>query len=350
MEQGDVEVLFCDLCGSSVPLGDVPAGLAVRHHGATVGKCCLPALRHAAPPAVAAAVAPKPAAGEGRSTVLAVLVVAAAGLTTLFVDRQLQRLDQSVTERLEALREAHASDSQVLAGVAVALDAAVRRSDLDTVAAAVAAATAKDDEARAELGKRLDELIAAVAATAQQVRSGAVDYAPLFEDLRQRQLRILDRLTVVPAAPAAAPAPEPTPPPDAVAPPAGLPAALVEPARKLAAPDPAVRFEGVDELQRSKDAAAVPLLLPLLRDADPFVRRLVAEGFAAHKRADVVEALLGALGDADEYVRDTAWRSLKDVTGQKLPFESAGTKDARARAVARWQDWWEKAKAGFDNG
>ncbi|MFN9845304.1 MAG: HEAT repeat domain-containing protein, partial [Planctomycetota bacterium] len=168
---------------------------------------------------------------------------------------------------------------------------------------------------------------------------------------RQRQLRILDRHA---AAPAAAPAAVPTPTPEPVAPAAspdapvlGLPAALAEAARKLAAGDPAVRFEGVDELQRSKDAAAVPLLLPLLRDPDPFVRRLVAEGFAAHKRADVVEGLLAALGDADEYVRDTAWRSLKDVTGQKLPFESAGTKDARARATARWQEWWDKNKAGF---
>jgi hypothetical protein len=165
-------------------------------------------------------------------------------------------------------------------------------------------------------------------------------------------LRILDRLAIAPAPAAAAPAAAPTPEPAAPAanpsaPPPGLPAAFTEPMRKLAVADPAVRFEGVDELQRTKDAAAVPLLLPLLRDPDPFVRRLVAEGFAAHKRADVVEALLGALGDADEYVRDTAWRSLKDVTGQKLPFESAGTKDARARAAARWQEWWDKSKAGF---
>ena len=43
----------------------------------------------------------------------------------------------------------------------------------------------------------------------------------------------------------------------------------------------------------------------------------------------------------------TVGRQLKDVTGQKLPFESAGTKDARARAVARWQEWWDKSKAGF---
>jgi HEAT repeat protein len=108
-----------------------------------------------------------------------------------------------------------------------------------------------------------------------------------------------------------------------------------------------VRFEGVDDLIRSKSAEAVPLLLPMTRDADPFVRRLVVEGFASWKRADVVDALLGGLVDGDEYVRDTAWRSLREVTGQKIPFEAAGGKDARARAVARWQEWWEKNKAAF---
>lgn len=353
MEQGDVEVLFCDLCGSSVPVGDVPAGLAVRHQGATVGKCCLTALRQGAPAVGPAAMPPSAAqGGERRSPLFAVLALVAVGAATLFLDDRIERLDDAVRSQLGAMREAQKSDSEVLASAAVALDAAARRSDVDALAAAVAASAEKLDAARAEVGKRLDELAAAVAAAAQQVRSGAVDYAPLFEDLRQRQLRILDRLAAAPAAaapaPAAPPAAEPAAAPASEPPAAaGLPAALAEPARKLTAGDPAVRFEGVDELQRTKDAAAVPLLLPLLRDPDPFVRRLVAEGFAAHKRADVVEGLLGALGDADEYVRDTAWRSLKDVTGQKLPFESAGAKDARARAVARWQDWWDKNKAGF---
>ena len=61
----------------------------------------------------------------------------------------------------------------------------------------------------------------------------------------------------------------------------------------------------------------------------------------------VVEALLAGLADADENVRDTAWGSLKILTGQKLPFEATGTKDVRARAVQRWQEWWDKNKATF---
>lgn len=367
MEQGEVEVLFCDLCGSSVPAVDIAEGVAVRHNASLVGKCCLPALR-AAPAAAGAAAAtavptparPRAGGGESRGALLAVLVVAVAAAGALFLDQRLTELGG----RLDALRDAQKSDSEVLAGMAVALDGMPRRGDLDAIAAALAAAAGKHDELRAEVQKRGDDLAAAVAAGAS--REGAPDYRPLFEDLRQRQLRMLEQLAARPAAAAAA---EPSPPAALPASPAAgaggeaqpaapaaapagpaVPAALAEAARKLASADPAVRFEGVDEIIRSKDAGAPPLLLPMVRDADPFVRRLVVEGLAGCKRADVVEALLGGLGDADEYVRDTAWRSLKEVTGQKFPFESGGGKDARARAVARWQDWWEKNKAAFPNG
>ena len=117
--------------------------------------------------------------------------------------------------------------------------------------------------------------------------------------------------------------------------------------KKLSATDPAVRFEAVDELLRSKNALVLPPLLPLARDPDSFVRRLTVEGLRDFKRPEVVEALLVALVDSDDNVRDTAWRSLKEVTGQKFPFETNATKDARARAVQRWQEWWEKNKATF---
>ncbi|MFY9340907.1 MAG: DUF2946 domain-containing protein, partial [Planctomycetota bacterium] len=57
MQDDGVEVTFCDLCGTSVPVVDLAAGSAVRHQGKTVGACCLAGLR------VAGAPAPAPAAG-----------------------------------------------------------------------------------------------------------------------------------------------------------------------------------------------------------------------------------------------------------------------------------------------
>lgn len=98
---------------------------------------------------------------------------------------------------------------------------------------------------------------------------------------------------------------------------------------------------------RSKNPAVVDRLLPLARDPDSFVRRLTVEGLRDWKTAPVVDALLAGLEDADENVRDTAWRSLKEVTGQKFPFETLATKDARGRAVQRWTEWWESNKATF---
>lgn len=352
MEQGEVEVLFCDLCGTSVPQGDVGAGRAAQRHGKTVGACCLAALRGDAPAVALPAASPRPVApAESRVTLLAVLVAVAALATALFVDQRLTEVAQGLADRLDQQADAQKSDSQVVARMALDLDSVPRRVDTD----ALAAAAGKAEEARADLGKRLDELAAAVAAVARQ-QEAAVDYRPLFEDLRQRQVRILDQISVArataPSEPVAdvkppAPVPEAAPAVPAPAAPPAVPTAFADQAKKLASADPAVRFEGVDDLIRSKSAEAVPLLLPMARDADPFVRRLVVEGFAAWKRPDVVDALLGGLGDGDEYVRDTAWRSLREVTGQKIPFEAAGGKDARARAVARWQEWWDKNKATF---
>jgi tetratricopeptide (TPR) repeat protein len=123
--------------------------------------------------------------------------------------------------------------------------------------------------------------------------------------------------------------------------------ALLKHVKKLQATDAAVRFEAVDELFRAKDVAVLPSLLPMTKDVDPFVRRLVVDGLREWKRPEVIEAVLAALADADENVRDQAWESLKALTGQKIPFEAAGPKDERIRAAQGWLDWWEKNKATF---
>jgi HEAT repeat protein len=169
--------------------------------------------------------------------------------------------------------------------------------------------------------------------------------------MKQRLQRLADQVAaqrlVEPVATAVVPEAAPAEPPaDAGATPA-LPAALAEQVGRLRAADPAVRFEAVDSLLRSKVVDVVPHLLPMVNDADPYVRRITVDGLRDYKRPDVVGVLLVALGDADENVRDTAYASLKLVTGQRIAFEAAASKDARARAVQRWQEWWDKNKATF---
>jgi hypothetical protein len=132
-----------------------------------------------------------------------------------------------------------------------------------------------------------------------------------------------------------------------VEPPPGLAAPLAAQVQKLSAADPAIRFEAVDELLRSKDALVLPFLLPVTKDADAYVRRLCVDGLRDWKRPEVVDALLVALGDLDENVRDTAWVSLKEVTGQRFPFETTASREARARAILKWQEWWDKSRATF---
>lgn len=362
----DVEVTFCDLCGTSVPVVDLSAGTAVRHQNKVIGACCLAGLRGTATVATPTqAMGPSlgvhPLGGhavsrpaEVRLLPVAVVMLAAIAAATIFLDNRLMTTETSRRADQGRQVEAQASDSNVLAAIALALDTVPRRTDLDALAARVEAVAAGATQARQDGQKQLEAIQTEVAALVQahrQQAGKAVDYQPQFDDMRQRQLRLIDMvaaLRLAAPAPAAAPAEPETPaatPADASAPP--LPAALAEHVKKLQSPDAAIRFEAVDELLKAKDVGAVTFLLPLARDTDSFVRRLTVEGLAQWKRADVVDTLLSALNDADEYVRLAAWRALKDVTGQKIAFESTATKDARARAIQRWQEWWDKNKATF---
>ncbi len=356
MQEDTIQVSFCDLCGTSVPESDFQSGTAVRHQGKTIGVCCLAALREAsqAKAAVGAPVvqAAKGGGAEARLLPVAVVLLAAIAAATIFLDQKLTSLDHQWRDAHEQLLERRGSDSQVLQSMGLAIDGMARKADLDLVIEKVGAGGARVDAMAEEANRRFEALRSELALVQNEVRTlagSAIDYRPLLDDLRQRQLRmqeVVDALHASPPqpVPVAQPAPsEPGPAVDANA----LPPALAEQVKKLASTDPATRFEAVDELLRSKNPAVLASLLPLARDPDGFVRRLTVEGLRDFKRAEAVEALLAALQDQDANVADTAWRSLRELTGQKLPFEVNASKDAKARAIQKWAEWWEKNKATF---
>jgi hypothetical protein len=347
MQQDDLEVTFCDLCGASVPAADLDNETAVRHQGKVVGACCLGALRGSAP-----GVAARPA--ETRPMLVGVVLLFALAAATMFLDHRITGADAAMRAQHTQLTDAQRSDSDVLQAIGAAMDGAARRADLDSLAERLQALEASVQSGREQARQDAEQARQEMGLIRQEGRdaaASAVDYRPLFDDLRrqlQRQAAELAELRSVPAGAAPAPVePAPAEVPEGGAAEPALPGALGEQVKRLQSTDPAIRFEAVDELLRSKEAAVLPHLLPLARDPDSFVRRLTIEGLRDWKRPEVVETLLVGMGDADENVRDTAWRSLREVTGQKFPFEATASKDARARAQQRWQEWWDKNKVAF---
>lgn len=374
MQDDVVEVTFCDLCGASVPVGDLDTGAAVRHAGKVIGVCCLMPLRGSAPAAegapeepAAMAEAAEPAAPAAPSAPrhaqdvrllsVAVVLLAALAAATLFLDHRLTTAETAARSNHEQLAQAQRSDSDVLQAIGVAMDTAARRADVEGLATRFGEIAAAMQAADGELRKQLELVRHELNAVSQEQRAQAariVDVRPQLEELQQRQQRLMEVVVAMrsaaPPGDASATPPavvEPATPPQGGGPPA-LPEQLANQVKNLRADDAAVRFEAVDELLRSKEPAVLPHLLPLARDPDSLVRRLTVEGLGSFKRPEAVEALLVAMTDGDDSVREAAWRSLKEVTGQKFPFESgAVSKDARARALARWQEWWDKNKATF---
>lgn len=356
MQQDDFEVAFCDLCGTSVPAADLASGAAVKTQDKVVGVCCLNALRAARPDVLGAAAAPRPANGESRLMVVAVVLLAAMAAATIFLDQRLATTETGWQSRHNDLKQAQRSDSEVLQTISVNLDGVARRVDLDAFAERLAAIDGVVAQGGERSQKDLEQLRQELAALRQELRTtqaATIDYRPLFDDLRQqlqRQGVALAELRSSPpqvVAPAVAP-PLPVPSPEQPADAGGLPGPLAEQVQKLQSGDPAIRFEAVDELVRSKNPDVLPHLLPIAADPDSFVRRVTMDGLAGFRQPAAVEALLIGLGDSDDNVRDTAWRSLREVTGQKFPFDAFNpSKEVRARGQQRWQEWWDKNKATF---
>ena len=352
MQQDPLEVEFCDLCGASVPAVDAASGAAIRHQGKTIGACCLGVLRgRGAGAGDRGAVAGR----DGRFLTIGIVLLAAVAAATIFLESRISNADAANRASQAQLIEAQRSDSDVLQAVGMATDGMARRADHDGLRERLDTVLAEHGrlaEALEAQVTKLQQEQARIAAGLQNVAERTVDTRPLFDDLRGQLLQqggtLADLLAAARARPAAAPevpVAAPVQPPEAGG--EALSPELSAAVAKLASSEPAVRFEAVDALLRAKNAAVVERLLPLARDPDSFVRRLTVEGLRDWKTTAVVEVLLAGLEDADENVRETAWRSLKEVTGQKFPFETLATKDARSRAVQRWTEWWEKNKASF---
>ena len=363
MEEQEVEVSFCDLCGTSVPAGDIETGIAALYQGKTVGDCCLAGLREAAatgmsktqPKSGEEAFGMRPVVGDGgRLLTVAIFLLAALGGGIMFLDSRLSDLKGTVSTAASTAAERQMADSDALRRLAVKSGTFAQQAGLELVKSEVSALGAAVNVLREDAARQQDDTdqeFVSLRDQLRQVTEKLIDYRPLFEDLRQRHARAMAAIDGMRGEVRTAPVADSLPPDLAVPgkeePAVDLPEKLAAQVRKLASPDAAVRFEAVDLLVESKDAKVLPHLLPLAKDPDAFVRRLTVEGLREFKKPEAVDALIASLLDDDENVCDTAWRSLRDVTGQKFKFVASASKAARARAAQSWQTWWDKARDSF---
>ena len=366
-----MKIHFCDLCNESVPQGDLDLGRAALvkdrvicqrcnelMHGPRAGQPAS-ATGGAAPagasvplPAAAAhhhaAHAPRPRSG-GSGAALAVMGwLATAALGFWLYDRAEQERGQ-VERRLEALARDNRALEERIDGARAALEARLvqeARTQVDALAAQRAdldAALARQGEAARDAAARLqgfDQRLAALqqslggvqrhdqelvalqgkyAALSQEL----VDLGRVMGDLVDETARAAEREADVVAS-------------------AGQPAwtGLVD---GLTSADDGDRWQAVIALGETRDPAVAPHVVPVLKDADIFVRMAAARILGDLRNPVAVPALIEALGDPEPSVREAVYTALKAVTGQSLPFDALSENaEERAKRLQAWRDWWER--------
>lgn len=346
------EVHFCNVCNQSIPESALERGCAVRVEGRIVPL--------ATPDAAAG---PEQAAARGAGVWGWTLVVLAGIAGSAFaLDARLGEVERGLRDDLAAMsapvqqqtdllgeidrRVAAAVQSGDLAplGEAIADAREILRADVKELGASVAAGDPQWGDAREALRRIEDALVqhgARMALIQDEVRALTRDVAAWSARPASSPMGGGDRdrgeAVGLPSGPARTPE----------AAPGGLPPEIAHHAARLTDADDGVRFEAVDQLLQTKDERVYPLLVPLAKDPDLFVRRFVLEGLAEHRSAGSVEALLTALADPEEVVRHTAYLGLQRLTGQTIAFDPGASADQRSAAQRRWRQWWDKNRDGF---
>ncbi len=342
----ELEVFFCDLCGTSVPAIDLERAEALRMHGKIVGVCCRQQV-----------LAPRIAGGSGRFGQMAgilVVLVAVAG-AAIFLDWRLSDEAQRSERGIDRLALRLGLQDERLLGMEARLLQTASRGDWQSIDdrtdalrramlsldQRITSSMGASDSGQRDLMRELGQLRRSL-----DLQSARINQ--LQEQSRRISADLADLISLPRAAVPASVANDSTLPRHALGErQPSLPATIARLLPMLSDSDAGTRFEAVDELLQSGDGRIFMHIIPLATDPDPFVRRLVVEGLAGHRAAPAVDVLLLALGDPESLVRYTAVASLRKLTGQRIPFDAEASSDQRASMLRRWQQWWTKNKVEF---
>ncbi len=366
------EIYFCDLCNESVPLVDLERGVATRLKGRVVCATCHRAMGSAeavsptdsaAPPAHAPLPAPGSIHSHGHAhaathsapggagaaltfgvVALGVAVTVGAWARGALEEAQLQRSadlkeasarHEALALRVETNEQADSAlrssfEERALAEVGgLRVDLGSLRGDVSTLQSLLTERTAAlgASVAQLELALQRVERHDAELLTLQQ---HVVEAQANVQSLTQRIEKALAR------SPAGLGAAEPAPAED----PAWL--ALLE---QLRSANVSERYVALVGLSQSRDPRATSVVLPLLADADIFLRMAAARALGDLASAEAIPGLIDALDDEESLVREAAYLSLRSITSRDLPFDAQSPDAAeRAKRIKAWREWWDKER------
>jgi HEAT repeat protein len=379
-----MDILFCDLCNESVPVGHLADGRAFRRKGRVVCASCDAAMGgHGAihgpgdtqeiplsSAVFAAHDAPRPApthrtapivskSSRGTSVIAGFALLIAVIAMTGGVLGMLRLMEESNLQK-QNLREGHAKLERGVTHLSGRMDGVVA-GVAGSVTELETDLSKKFDDVTILLTGELRELNQSLQATRERLagleatmRAMDADLHATDEELQSRMDTMLvaaleerqgyavlaDRLAALEDLVHSGALTQATTDEELDAGPAWQ-VALDD----LNSEDSAVRWNAVQALAESGDPAVVPHLVRLLDDADIWVRMAAAGALGDLGAADAVEPLIRTLEDSETAVRERAMLSLRSVTGRSFGFDPSGSENDRAKAVKKWRDWWKKTSS-----
>jgi hypothetical protein len=369
-----MEIHFCDVCNESVPQSDLDQGHAVTRKGRVICRACevaMTAVKVAeakstappdAPPAEPAAATgsageateahrPPVRMNSGASTAVVGAVASIALFVSIgaaaFLLERIDEGDRAVRNELVGVQQdARDARRDAQAGLAaLRTDGVTGREALDRELRALQDLVAAAGQARASEAAlvsseltRVAERLAGIEALAETVAGNEValnEITAAVLDLGAFVDDMAARIAEVEALPA--PAPVVALPAE----PAGPEwAAFVD---QLESPNSGDRWAAVQSLGDTGDPEVAPVLAPILKDPDIFVRMATARVLGDLRAVAGIPPLIAALEDPEGSVREAAVVALRSISGENFRFDPAAKQADRAKRIKHWVDWWEGA-------
>ncbi|MFN0205896.1 MAG: HEAT repeat domain-containing protein [Planctomycetota bacterium] len=376
-----MKIYFCDICNQSIPLKDLDDGAAVPVRGKLICNACSAAAATGKAPQSGMPAAPVAAAvqggGGGSAGASLIVILIAGGLgfgaSWFMLKEETKKIDAKFASmtgdtgrigtdsdrKIQALRDEIAQVQQSIELLKTSMDENVSVSEArERKAAADVETRFENVKAYITENEKVKDRVQNLEMRLTAGNESALGVQKEIATLRGAVVELTDRVAKMIANPPARNDANPGATEDGnvtnsdALPVVALPNDLAEIAKKLKHTDAGVRWDGVDQLGRSRDTRVVGYLVPMLDDKDEFVRYQTAAvlGDLGQNAKSSVPFLIMALSDEAAYVRESVIFALRKITNQNIKFEPTAKSEDRTKQQKLWKAWWDTNREKFLQG